>query len=59
MNIRKVNYNYLRVVIEDDTGMMECAIFDQQYLEIAKKLKENGKAIFKIKSSTKRNHETN
>jgi hypothetical protein len=49
----------LRVVIEDDTGIMECAIFDQQYLEIAKKLKENGKAIFKIKSSTKRNHETN
>lgn len=58
-NVGKKSYQYLRITLENDTGMLESAVFDEESQEVVKKMKNNEKIAFLIKSSTKRNLETN
>ena len=58
-NVTKKTYQYLKVILEDDTGMFESAVFDEESQEVVKKMKPNDKIAFLIKSSAKRNLETN
>ena len=54
----KTVYTYLRVAIEDSTNMIECAVFNETVQELTKRAKGNGKAVLRIKSAAKRNHDT-
>jgi coenzyme F420-reducing hydrogenase beta subunit len=58
-NVAKQTYQYLKVILEDGTGMLESAIFDGESQKAIKNLKPNDKIAFLIKSSAKRNLETN
>ena len=58
-NVAKQAYQYLKVILEDDTGMLESAIFDGESQKVVKNMKPNDKIAFLIKSSAKRNLETN
>lgn len=58
-DVTKKTYQYLRVTLEDDTGMLESAVFDEENQLVVKRMTQNSKIAFLIKSSTKRNLETN
>jgi hypothetical protein len=58
-NVTKKNYQYLRITLNDDTGMLESVVFDEESQKVVKKMKNNEKIAFLIKSSTKRNLDTN